>query len=99
MVSNECLGDRKLPNLVCQSRFKSVTKWHKSVTKLSHFLAISRRSGGGAEKNLEGCDTLLAQCDTFVPLLKTHKPLSGKAFRAFVPVVPPFLNIFYKIKI
>lgn len=99
MVSNECLGDRKLPDLVCQSRFKSVTKWHKSVTKLSHFLAISRRSGGDSEKILEGCDTLLAQCDTFVPPLKTRKPLSGKAFRAFVPVVPPFLNIFYKIKI
>ena len=98
MVSNECLGDRKLPDLVCQSRFKSVTKWRKSVTKLSHFLAVSRRSGGDSEKILEGCDTLLAQCDTFVPLLKTRKPLTGKAFRAFVPVVPPFLNIFCKIK-
>ena len=98
MVSNECLGDRKLPYLAVTNIFQ---KCHKTDSKVSHCATYFYQLVAGLRKkfkNLKKCDTLLAQCDTFVPLLKPLKALGHKGLRGFVTVVPPFLKTFTEIK-
>lgn len=73
MVSNECLGDRKLPHLGVTNRFQ---KRHKTGSKVSHCATYFWLLVAGLRKKLKflkKCDTLLAQCDTFEGVTGTAK--------------------------